>query len=153
MDWLNEHLWEAWLIAAISLGVLEVVSLDLIFAMLAGGALVGTVAALVGGSLWVTVLLALASAVGLLVLLRPALLSSLHSGPELRTGHHGLIGQRATATTEISLDRPGRIKVRGEDWQAIPYDEDDRIEPGTPVEVITIQGVTASVLRVPQLDG
>ena len=37
MDWLREHMWESWLALAVLLGVLELVSLDLFLAMLAGG--------------------------------------------------------------------------------------------------------------------
>ena len=35
MDWIRDHLWETWLGLSIVLGVAEMFSLDLIFAMLA----------------------------------------------------------------------------------------------------------------------
>jgi membrane protein implicated in regulation of membrane protease activity len=49
MDWLRDHMWEAWLGLAVLFGVLELISMDLFLVMLAGGALVGAVTALLGG--------------------------------------------------------------------------------------------------------
>ena len=48
MDWLQEHAWETWLALTILLGVAEMVSLDLILIMLAAGAFVGMLTALLG---------------------------------------------------------------------------------------------------------
>ena len=47
MDWIRDHLWETWLALSIALGVAEMFSLDLILAMLAAGAVIGMVAALI----------------------------------------------------------------------------------------------------------
>jgi membrane protein implicated in regulation of membrane protease activity len=147
MGWIGDHAWAAWLIAAGVLGVLELVSLDLIFIMLAGGALVGAAAAALHAPDAIAVLLALATAVGLLAVLRPGVLKSLHSGPDLRTGAAALIGSRATVLTALAPHRPGRVKIGGDEWTALPYDEDDRIEPGETVDVVQIKGATAYVLR------
>lgn len=152
MGWLADHAWEAWLIAAVALGCLELLSLDMIFIMLAGGALVGTVTALLGGPVGLQVALALISAVGLLALIRPGVLRSLHAGPELRTGPQALIGSRATVLQTLSGHHPGRVKIGGEEWTALPYDEDETIDQGEVVDVVQIKGATAYVLRVPKLE-
>ena len=49
---------------AVVLGALELVSLDLFLAMLAGGAVIGAVTALLGGAIALQIILALVSAVG-----------------------------------------------------------------------------------------
>jgi membrane protein implicated in regulation of membrane protease activity len=152
MDWLADHQWVGWLTAAVALGALEVVSLDLVLIMLAGGALVGTATALVGGPFTLQVVLALISAVGLLSVIRPGVVRRLHSGPNLRIGADALIGQRATVLSEMSHSRPGRVKIGGEEWTAAPYDEDDRIEEGAVVDVVQIKGATAYVLRTHRLE-
>ena len=153
MDWLSQHAWEAWFIAAIALGCLELVSLDMIFIMLAGGALVGTVTALFGLPGVLQVVLALVTAVGLLAVIRPGVVRSLHAGPELRTGSQALIGSRATVLQQLSGHHPGRVKIGGEEWTALPYDEDETIPEGELVDVVQIKGATAYVLRVPKLEG
>jgi membrane protein implicated in regulation of membrane protease activity len=151
MDWLNDHMWEAWLGLAVLFGVLELVSLDLFLVMLAGGAIVGGVTALLGGPVALQVAMALISSVALLAVIRPNVVRRLHSGPDLKTGAEALIGKRATVLRELAYGTPGRVKIGGEEWTAEPYDEDDRIEQGELVDVVQIKGATAYVLRVHRL--
>ena len=151
MDWFRDHLWETWLMIAFALGVLELLSTDLILIMLAGGALMGMVVAVVGGPVGVQIVLALATALGLLTLLRPNMVRRLHAGPTLRTGADALIGQRGHVLEPLSHVTPGRVKIGGEVWTARPYDEDDLIEVGATVDVVSIKGATAYVLRTHQL--
>ena len=151
MDWLRDHMWEAWLGLAVLFGVLELISMDLFLVMLAGGALVGAVTAMLGGPPGLQIVLALVSSVALLGILRPTVVRRLHAGPDLKTGAEALIGKRATVLRELAYGTPGRVKIGGEEWTAEPYDEDDRIEPGELVDVVQIKGATAYVLRVHRL--
>ena len=150
-DWLREHMWESWLALAVVLGALELVSLDLFLAMLAGGAVIGAVTALLGGPIALQIVLALITAVGLLGVIRPNVVRRLHTGPDLKIGAEALIGKRATVLRELAHGTPGRVKIGGEEWTAEPYDEDDRIETGELVDVVQIKGATAYVLRVHRL--
>ena len=151
MEWFRDHLWESWLIAAGVLGALEMLSLDLLFAMLAGGALVGAVVAGVSGSIILSAVFALVSAVAMLGLLRPAMMKRLHAAPSLKTGHHRMIGQQGVVTETIVAGGSGRISIDGQDWLAVGYD-DEEIEVGRHVDVLEVSGATAKVLAVPQLD-
>ncbi|RZI82046.1 MAG: NfeD family protein [Microbacterium sp.] len=150
MDWFRDNMWATWLIIATALGVLELVSMDLILIMLAAGALAGMVVALVTGSVAVQILAALAVAVALLAFLRPAMVHKLHAGPTLAIGAEALIGKRAHVLEAVSRLAPGRVKIDGEVWTAQPFDEDDQIEAGASVEVVTIKGATAYVVRTQQ---
>ena len=130
MDWIRDHLWETWLGLSIVLGVAEMFSLDLILAMLAAGAVIGMVAAIIGLPVFVQILAALAASIAMLAFVRPAFVKRLHSGPELALGHGKLVGTRALVTQEITGLAPGRIKVAGEVWSALPYDEHLKIAAG-----------------------
>jgi membrane protein implicated in regulation of membrane protease activity len=152
MDWFRDHLWETWLMIAVALGVLELLSTDLILIMLAGGALLGMVVALAGAPVALQIVLALATAVGLLALIRPNMVHRLHAGPTLRTGAEALIGERGYVLEPMTHASPGRVKIGGEVWTAKPYDEDDQIEAGASVDVVSIKGATAYVLRTHQLE-
>ena len=147
MDWISDHLWETWLIAAVGLGVVELISLDLIFAMLAIGCVVGVLTALLGLPGVLTLLLAMGSAVGLLAFLRPNLVKVLHAGPDLKIGAAALIGRPVEVLTLLSPGQSGRVKIGGDEWTAAPYDEFDEIEPGERAEVVEIRGATAYVRR------
>ncbi|MCW2782571.1 MAG: hypothetical protein JWR35_3020 [Marmoricola sp.] len=152
MDWLGDHVAAAWLIAALALAALELASVNLIFIMLAAGAVVGCVAAVVGLPGALQAALALAASLALLGVIRPNMVKKLHAGPTLRIGADALIGKRATVIRELAHNVPGRVKIGGEEWTAQPYDEDDRIEPGEIVDVVQIKGATAYVLRVNRLE-
>ena len=152
MDWIRDHLWETWLALSIGLGLAEMFSLDLILAMLAAGAVIGMVAALLGLPVVVQVLAALAASTAMLAVVRPAFVKRLHGGPELSLGHGKLVGTRGLVTEEITGLSPGRIKAGGEIWTALPYDENVRIAPGETVEIFEIRGATAYVHPVGTLE-
>lgn len=152
MDEIRAHLWQSWLIAAGVFGGLELISLDLIFAMLCIGALVGAAAAALSGSVPISVILALISAVGLLGILRPAMVKRLHAAPDLKTGHKRIIGQEGVVIEAIEAGGYGRVKVDGQDWLATGYNETDVIGVGRHVDIIEIKGTTAYVMAVPELD-
>jgi membrane protein implicated in regulation of membrane protease activity len=151
MDWFRDHAWETWLLIAVTLGVLELISTDLILIMLAGGALLGMLVALVGGPVALQIVVALAASIGLVAVVRPGMVHRLHAGPTLRTGADALIGERAFVIEPLSHTSPGRVKIGGDVWTAKPYDEDDQIEAGAAVDVVSIKGAIAYVLRTHQL--
>lgn len=143
--------WQAWLAIALALAALELISLDLILLMLAAGAMVGMVTALVGLPEAAQVLAALAASVAALGLVRPSVVKRLHEGPTLVLGHDALVGRQGLVIERVSSEG-GRVKIGGEVWTARPYDEDQVIEPGAKVDVFVIKGATALVHQVPELD-
>jgi membrane protein implicated in regulation of membrane protease activity len=151
MEWFRDHLWETWTGLAILLGVAELFSLDLVLLMLALGACVGVVTALLGLPVAVQILAALAASVAMLALVRPSMAKRLQSGPELTLGHNALVGRTGVAVTEITADG-GQVRIGGELWSARAFDETAVIRPGARVDVFQIKGATAVVHAVPELD-
>lgn len=145
MDWLSDNAWAAWLGLAAVFGVAEMFSLDLIFLMLAVGAMGGLVAGALDAHVAVQVLVALGTALATLTLIRPALVARLHGGPELRLGATRLVGTHGVVTAQITGTEIGRVRLAGDVWSAAPYDEHLVIEPGQTVEVLEIRGATAYV--------
>jgi membrane protein implicated in regulation of membrane protease activity len=152
MEWFREHAWETWLGVAVLLGVAEMFSLDLVLIMLASGALVGMLAAVLDLPVAVQVLAAAGTSLAALALLRPSLVSRLHGGPELKLGHGKLLGRQAEVTEPMTGTRTGRIRLDGEIWSASPYDETLTIPAGETVEVLEIRGATAYVHPVARLE-
>ena len=152
MDWLSDHLTAVWLGVAILLGVAELASMDLILLMLAAGALVGMLVALGGAGFAVSAIAAAVASVACLAVVRPQLVKRLHSGPELSLGHGKLVGQQGKVTERITGLEAGRIKIGGEIWSALPYDESLVIDPGSTVEVLQIRGATAYVHPVASIE-
>lgn len=152
MEWLGDHMWQAWLGFAILLGVAELFSLDLILIMLAVGAIVGVVTAALDAPIVVQVLAAAAASTAALALVRPNIVKRFDAGPDLRLGHGKLVGQQGVVTEQVSAHEHGRIKLAGEIWTAAPYDDTLTIAPGETVEVLQIRGATAFVHPIPRLE-
>ena len=103
--------WLWWLGAALVRGVIETLTVDLTFLMLAGGALGGAAAAALGGPLWAQALVFAVISVLLLVAVRPWAKRRLIAGsPGARTNAEGLIGREATALTAVDV-HGGRTRL------------------------------------------
>jgi membrane protein implicated in regulation of membrane protease activity len=136
--------WVWWVIGAVLLVIVEVTTLDLVFAMLAGGALAGAAVAAAGGGPAIAIAAAIVVAVALLGVVRPVALRHLSHPPEIRTGVAALVGARGVVIERVDA-HSGRIKLGGEVWSAKSYDDTQVIEPGSAVDVIEIKGATALV--------
>ncbi|MBT0995283.1 NfeD family protein [Cellulomonas sp. DKR-3] len=140
--------WLWWVGAALVLGILEMLSLDLVLIMLAGGALAGAAAYGLGAPVWAQFLVAAVTAVILLATLRPWLLRRLRvREPLVETNSAALVGRGAVVVSTVTVDN-GRVKLGGEVWSARTA-AGDALPPGTEVTVDRIDGATAVV--VPKL--
>jgi membrane protein implicated in regulation of membrane protease activity len=149
-DWLGEHAWAVWFLVAVLLGVVEVTTLDLTFAMLAVGALAAAGVSAAGAPFLLAVAVSLAVSVGMLAVVRPVALRHLRAGaPELRTGVAALVGRQAVTLARVD-GHSGQIKLAGEVWSARCYDPQQVIEPGSTVDVVQIDGATAVVFPATQ---
>ncbi|MFI2751842.1 NfeD family protein [Cellulomonas sp. P22] len=145
--------WLWWLGGALLLGIAEMISLDLIFLMLAGGALAGVVANALGLSVPLQIVVAAATAVVLLFALRPWLLRRLRARTTLvETNTAALVGRSAVVLAPTSA-AGGRVKIGGEVWSARAASEGESFAPGTEVRVRRIDGATAVVDAEPDAPG
>jgi membrane protein implicated in regulation of membrane protease activity len=142
VDGLGGFDWVAWLGLAVVLGIIEVTSLDLTFAMLAAGAVAAAGTALVTDNLLIQALVAIVVSIAGLAVVRPVALRHVRTPLAIRTGTAALIGERALVLAPVDRDG-GRVKVKGEVWSARTYDPHAAvIEAGRSVE---IDGATALV--------
>ncbi|GAA1733918.1 NfeD family protein [Isoptericola hypogeus] len=142
--------WLWWVGAALVLAAVEMLSLDLVFIMLAGGALGGAVTAAAGGPVWLQFVVACVTALLLLFVLRPWLLQHLRQRvPLVETNAAAHVGRPAVAITEVT-EAGGRVKLMGEVWSArlvddgVP-DSTGRVPEGAELRVVRIDGATAVV--------
>lgn len=136
--------WLWWVGGALALGILEMLSLDLVLVMFAGGALAGAAAYALGASVAVQILVAAVTATVLLVALRPWLLRHLRGRVDLpETNTAALVGRPAVVVATVD-GTAGRVKLGGEVWSARTADGGS-LQPGTAVTVTKIDGATAVV--------
>ncbi|HLS04517.1 MAG TPA: NfeD family protein [Actinomycetales bacterium] len=142
--------WMIWLALALLFAVVEMLTLDLIFAMLAGGALFAMGSSLLGGNVWVQVVAFALASLLLLVLLRPwGLKMIFRKGPLIPTGADAHIGRPAVVVSEVTT-LEGRVKLMGEVWTA-RTEENTVLAVGTAVTVVRIDGATAIVTQTANL--
>lgn len=141
MDWL----WLVWLGLAIVFAVLEVFTLDLLFAMLAVGSLAGMVVELAGGPAWLQIVVAAVVAVLLVFTLRPPLLRALRrGGSKVRHNVDAIEGLHGVIET-VAADRPATAKLEnGETWSARAA-ADVPLFPGDRITVVRVIGATVEV--------
>jgi len=145
--------WLWWVGGALLLAAIEMLSLDLVLIMLAGGALGGAVTAAAGGEIWLQIVVACVVSVLLLFTLRPWLLRHLRQRvPLVETNAAAHVGRPAVVLAEVT-ETGGRVKLAGEVWSARLEDDGipnstGRVPVGVEVRVVRIDGATAVVAPV-----
>ena len=140
--------WLFWIGGALLLVVIETVTADLTFLMIAGGALGGGLTAFLGGPLWAQVVVFACVSTLLLFAVRPWAKRRLAATtPQMKTNVDALIGRSATTITAVD-DGGGRVRLGGEEWSArlAPAVQGmTRLEAGASVTVTEIDGAVAVV--------
>ena len=137
--------WLWWLGAALVLAVVEVLTVDLIFLMFAGGALAAMLVALLGAPLWAQVLVFAVVSVVLLMAVRPWAKDWLaRTSPTTSTNARAHVGRPATVLMDVT-EHAGRVKLMGEVWTARAAQPGAVLPTGTTVRVIRIDGAIAVV--------
>ena len=140
--------WLFWIGGALLLIVIETVTADLTFLMIAGGALGGGLTSFLGGPLWAQVVVFACVSTLLLFAVRPWAKRRLAATtPQMKTNVDALIGRSATTITAVD-DGGGRVRLGGEEWSArlAPVVQGTtRLEAGASVTVTEIDGAVAVV--------
>jgi membrane protein implicated in regulation of membrane protease activity len=144
MEW-----WIVWLIAAVLLGIGEMHTGGFYLLPFAVGAAAAAIAAAIGLSFLLSVLIFLVLSGLVVVGLRPIARSHRNLPPAIRTGAQALIGRHATVLERIAnTEGVGCVRIEGgEVWTARSFDEDVVIDAGEQVEVVEIRGATALVMQ------
>ncbi len=140
--------WPIWLIAAVVLVIVELLSLSFACLMLAGGCVVAGVVGIYGAGLELQLLAFACTSLVLLFLVRPWAKEYLtRSTPNIETNAMALIGQEAVVVA-ILQGNEGRVRIGGEEWSARTAPEDEGMLVGTRVRVERIDGASVFVRRI-----
>lgn len=137
--------WLLWLIGAGLLAVGEVLTLDLMLLMLAGGALGGMTVALLGGAAVLQIVTFIVVSGLLLVLVRPLATKHLTNRTPLQLdGVDTLVGRTAKVTRDVDVTG-GRIQLGADEWTARSQHGGETFPVGTTVRILQVEGATAVV--------
>jgi membrane protein implicated in regulation of membrane protease activity len=150
-EWLGENWWALWLTAFLAFAVIEMITLDLFFIMLGGGALAALVADFAGADGWLQIVVFCVVSLLMIAFVRPVALSHLKKGPaEQRTNVDRLIGEQAVVMEAVTSDG-GLVKIGGDIWSA--RSAAGVLPAGQKVVVAAIDGATAVVSAPPATTG
>jgi len=136
-----------WLIAAVLLGVGELVTPGLFFLGPVALAAVGAaITAGIGGGIILQLIVFIAVSLASLAFLRPIARRHIHMPALTRTGTAALVGTKALVLQRVDVNG-GLVRIGGEDWSARAFFEGQTLEPGARVEVAKIEGATALVFE------
>lgn len=146
---LTTWLWIGWLVLAVVFVIVELLTLEFTFLMLAAGSLVGGLGTnLLGGPWWLQVAIAAALAALLLFTIRPLLLRALRRGsPVVATNVDALYGMGGRVVTGFR-DRSGMVRLdNGETWTAVAETDPTAasLSIGDRVTVTSVRGAAVAV--------
>lgn len=146
---LTQYLWILWLALAILFVIIELLTLEFTFLMLAAGTLLGGLGTnLLGGPWWLQIGFAAIFSALLLFTIRPLLLRALRrSSPVVLTNVDALVGMPGRVT-KVFVQGAGEVKLdNGETWSARLATEvaDDAVAVGAAVTVIAVRGAAVAV--------
>ncbi|WP_040339624.1 NfeD family protein [Candidatus Blastococcus massiliensis] len=137
--------WLLWLIAAGLFAGGEVLTLDLVLLMFAGGALGGMTVALAGGAVVFQLLAFILVSAALLAVVRPVAKRHLEDRSPLQLdGVDPLVGRTATVTRAVDVSG-GRIRMGADEWTARSQHSGEAFAIGSRVRILEIDGATAVV--------
>ena len=136
-----------WLIAAVLLGIGELVTPGLFFLGPVALAAVGAaITAGIGGGIILQLIVFIAVSLATLAFLRPIARRHIHMPALTRTGTAALVGTKALVLQRVDVNG-GLVRIGGEEWSARAFFEGQTLEPGARVEVAKIEGATALVFE------
>jgi membrane protein implicated in regulation of membrane protease activity len=154
---LTQYMWIGWLALAVVFIIIELVTLEFTFLMLAAGSLIGGLGVnLLGGPWWLQILAAAVLSVLLLFTIKPLLLKRLHrNDPDAKTNVDAIYGQGGRVMSRFVENR-GSVKLdNGETWTArlAASQSAAALDVGDRVVVAAVLGATVEVVPAPAITG
>ena len=135
-----------WLIFAVILALIEMMTMGLTTIWGAGGALAAALTALITDSLiWQGFVFAVVTLFFVLVT-RPLAVRKLNNRT-VKTNVDALAGKNAVAETDVDGLEPGEVRIEGKVWTAVPADGSAEIKKGDVVKVKGVEGVKLIVYK------
>lgn len=148
-EFLTQYAWIFWLAMILLFVIIEVVSVDFAFLMIAVGSVGGLLSGLLGAPWWAQVIIAGVIALVLIFFVRPLLRGVLRRGGDpTPTNVAALLGLDGMVTTAF-VDGQGHVKLaNGETWTAklSGLTSLTSVKSGDRVVVTAIEGATAVVV-------
>ena len=144
MDFSN-MLWVMWLIIAGTCFIIEIINIGFLMFWFGVGALLAMITSFFTDNVIIQTSVFVISSTILLFFTRPLANKFAKSDDKNKTNAYSIVGKKGLVITDIDpISGQGQIKIGTETWSAKSLD-DQKIEKGTQIEVVKIDGVKAIV--------
>lgn len=134
-----------WIIVLTATILIEAATMGLTTIWFTGGALAAMLVEMLGGSIYLQIIVFLVVSLILLYFTRPVAIRYFNKERE-KTNLDSLLGKQAVVTSSIhNLSETGQIMVDGKEWTARSTDPSITFESGETVRVVSIKGVKLMV--------
>ncbi|MFD1713305.1 NfeD family protein [Amnibacterium flavum] len=144
---LTQFVWIAWLLVILVCVIIELLTLEFTFLMIAAGSLGGLATNLLGGPWWLQIIVAAALSVLLLLTIRPLLLRVMHRGADPTPSNLDALKDMSGRVVLAVGETGGQVRLaNGETWTAgLGRAAVGPLAVGSTVAVERIEGATAYV--------
>lgn len=148
---LTQYTWIVWLILILVCVIIELLTLEFTFLMIAFGSVAGLGADLLGWAWWVQILVAAIVSVLLILIIRPVMLRYMRRGEDTTPSNvAALLGMSGRVVSSVS-DTAGLVKLaNGETWTArlAPDADEQVVGAGASIKVVLVDGATVVIVPV-----
>lgn len=149
LEYLSSNLWLVWTLVCVFALILEVTSGTFYLMCFALGAACSIIASLFATPLWIQVLVFAIGSALCVFGVRPFAVKYLHPNHDDRPSNaDALIGRTGIVIEPISPEKPGYVKVDGDEWKAISSDE-ATIGNGSRVRIVSRDSIIVKVVEEP----
>ena len=145
---MEAYMWIVWLALFVIMLVVEALGPALVSIWFSFGALIALIVSFIPGiPWWVEVIVFLVISIATLLALRPYARKYFKRN-SVRTNVDSFVGKRGYVIEDITLLRPGAVKIGDVSWTAIPVKEDETILENEIIEVVAVNGNKLTVKKV-----
>ena len=145
---MEQYMWIIWLSLFVIMLIVEASGPALVSVWFSFGALVALIVSFIPGvQWWIELIVFVAVSGATLLALRPIFKKYLKHNA-IRTNVDSFIGKRGYVIEDITLLKPGAVKIGDVSWTAIPVNEKDLIKENEIIEVVAVNGNKLTVKKV-----
>ena len=145
---MEAYMWIVWLALFVIMLVVEAMGPALVSIWFSFGALIALIVSFIPGiPWWVEVVVFLVISIATLLALRP-LARKYFKRNSVKTNVDSFVGKRGYVIEDITLLKPGAVKIGDVSWTAIPQKEDEKILENEIIEVVAVNGNKLIVKKV-----
>lgn len=148
MDWISANIpLIVWIVLTIVFGILEAATAAVVSIWFVAGCVAAGIVALVGGPIWLQVVLAIGVSGVFIGFVRKMIVNQDKNGPKMlaATDAESIEGKTGTVTTAIKPGEPGQILVNGIQWTAEGMNPDDSFPVNSRIIVCKLDGLKCFV--------